>query len=411
MVTWGDKLYLFGGTDGVNWFSDVWSYSPHTNSWTQLECIGYIPSPREGHAAALVGDVMYIFGGRTEEGTDLGDLAAFRIGSRRWYTFQNMGPSPSPRSGHSMTTVGKQIVVLAGEPSSAPRDPVELSYAYFLDTGKIKYPPDAGGQAVAQSQSNEASRALQRPNQERSTTPNAVGSAQVSPRELQGRERLISNDDPKGRADPVRSGSTGSRLPQAAKSPEQLPAPSFPPPQVPAQQQKTNGTPTARQPSRPERTLSPQLEADRGQGIDRVASPSGQSSRTIPATQLPSSPSFPPERSYYDTENADSPRLYKPDTYQPSQNQTSRSQTLEPEEAPVPSTEAQEQTPKVREVQEMEGPQDSGVGSSPALTHQYDNMAKELEHLKQRNDWFASELALARKSGYQTRSAESPRAG
>ncbi|KAK4539357.1 hypothetical protein LTR36_011014 [Oleoguttula mirabilis] len=146
MVSYNDRLYLFGGTDGIRWFNDVWSYSPHTNSWTQLECIGYIPSPREGHAAALVGDVMYIFGGRTEEGNDLGDLAAFRITSRRWYTFQNMGPSPSPRSGHSMTTVGKHIVVLAGEPSSAPRDAVELAMAYFLDTGKIRYPPDSASQ-------------------------------------------------------------------------------------------------------------------------------------------------------------------------------------------------------------------------------------------------------------------------
>ncbi|KAI7519942.1 hypothetical protein KC319_g22215, partial [Hortaea werneckii] len=117
--------------------------------WTQLECIGYIPSPREGHAASLVGDVMYIFGGRTESGDDLGDLAAFRISSRRWYTFQNMGPSPSPRSGHSMTTVGKNIVILAGEPSSAPRDPVELGLAYFLDTSKIRYPPDSASQTPA----------------------------------------------------------------------------------------------------------------------------------------------------------------------------------------------------------------------------------------------------------------------
>ncbi|GJC82776.1 tip elongation aberrant protein 1 [Colletotrichum liriopes] len=94
VVTFNDKMYLFGGTNGYQWFNDVWSYDPATNEWTQLDCIGYIPVPREGHAASIVDDVMYIFGGRTEEGVDLGDLAAFRITSRRWYTFQNMGPSP-----------------------------------------------------------------------------------------------------------------------------------------------------------------------------------------------------------------------------------------------------------------------------------------------------------------------------
>ena len=144
----------FGGTNGQQWFNDVWVYDPQTNTWAQQDCIGFIPAPREGHAAALVNDVMYIFGGRTEEGTDLGDLAAFRISSRRWYTFQNMGPSPSPRSGHSMTAHGKQIIVLAGEPSSAPRDTAELSMVYVLDTAKIRYPND-------QPASNQATRGEQ----------------------------------------------------------------------------------------------------------------------------------------------------------------------------------------------------------------------------------------------------------
>ena len=111
---------------------------------------------------------MYIFGGRTEEGTDLGDLAAFRITSRRWYTFQNMGPSPSPRSGHSMTAFGKQIVVLAGEPSSAPRDAGELSLVYVLNTDKIRYPND---QQIQQTPSGERVPGNRRPSQERGMTP------------------------------------------------------------------------------------------------------------------------------------------------------------------------------------------------------------------------------------------------
>jgi hypothetical protein len=120
-----------------------------------LDCIGYIPAPREGHAAAIVDDVMYIFGGRTEGGADLGDLAAFRISSRGWFTFQNMGPSPSPRSGHSMTVYGKKVVVLGGEPSSAVghREPQDLAIVYLLDTSKIRYPNDWNIQQVQEIQS------------------------------------------------------------------------------------------------------------------------------------------------------------------------------------------------------------------------------------------------------------------
>lgn len=46
-----------------------------------MQCIGFIPSAREGHAAAVVGNVIYIFGGRGIDGQDLSDLAAFKISS------------------------------------------------------------------------------------------------------------------------------------------------------------------------------------------------------------------------------------------------------------------------------------------------------------------------------------------
>ena len=71
----------FGGTDSQYHYNDTWAFDTNTRTWSELNCIGFIPSPREGHAAALVNDVIYIFGGRGIEGNDLGDLAAFKISS------------------------------------------------------------------------------------------------------------------------------------------------------------------------------------------------------------------------------------------------------------------------------------------------------------------------------------------
>lgn len=73
--------YRFGGTDGKYHYNDTWSFSLSTRKWTELQCIGFIPSAREGHAAAVVGNVIYIFGGRGIDGQDLSDLAAFKISS------------------------------------------------------------------------------------------------------------------------------------------------------------------------------------------------------------------------------------------------------------------------------------------------------------------------------------------
>jgi hypothetical protein len=71
----------FGGTDGSYHYNDTWAFDVNTRTWQELTCIGYIPVPREGHAAAVVDDVMYVFGGRGVDGKDLNDLAAFKITS------------------------------------------------------------------------------------------------------------------------------------------------------------------------------------------------------------------------------------------------------------------------------------------------------------------------------------------
>ena len=75
------RFHSFGGTDGQYHYNDTWSYDTNTRTWTELQCIGFIPSPREGHAAAVVDDVIYVFGGRGVDGKDLGDLAAFKMSS------------------------------------------------------------------------------------------------------------------------------------------------------------------------------------------------------------------------------------------------------------------------------------------------------------------------------------------
>lgn len=64
-----------------------------------------------------------------------------------------------------MTAFGKQIVVAAGEPSSAPRNGEELSMVYILDTAKIRYPDN---QQIQQTPSGERVPGSRRPSTERS---------------------------------------------------------------------------------------------------------------------------------------------------------------------------------------------------------------------------------------------------
>ncbi|BEJ17140.1 hypothetical protein CspHIS471_0605410 [Cutaneotrichosporon sp. HIS471] len=144
IVPYQNQLFLFGGTDGDYHYNDSWSFDIATGVWTELECIGYIPIPREGHAAAIVDDVVYVFGGRDVHGKDLGDLAAFRISNKRWYMFQNMGPAPMAKSGHSLCAAHGKVFVIGGESNLAPEVPRDdPNLIHILDTGKIKYPSDS----------------------------------------------------------------------------------------------------------------------------------------------------------------------------------------------------------------------------------------------------------------------------
>ena len=73
----------FGGYgDGDRLFNDTWSFNISTRKWTELQCTGSIPSPRAHHAAVLVDNVMYVFGGQTTNRFYMGDLTALDLSSK-----------------------------------------------------------------------------------------------------------------------------------------------------------------------------------------------------------------------------------------------------------------------------------------------------------------------------------------
>lgn len=421
----------FGGTDGQQWFSDVWTFDPKTNKWTELDCIGYIPARREGHSAALVKDVMYIFGGRTEHGDDLGDLAAFRISLRRWYTFQNMGPSPSPRSGHSMTAFGQQIVVLAGEPSTAPRDPAELSMAYILDTAKIRYPNDA---PPSQQKGEKPSSP---PPQNTDPTRN-IGAVAARSLSKDGNGPFPRNESPRDAMNggPVqRPDQQQTRVPPGPPGPNNVPAPApapgpmlgprasvgpgnnvmGPPPQGQAPNPRVNGAtpPNAGFRGKPDTVAPDQMSRS-------VAS---DQQRLPPGPQAQPAPSNLPVR----TDSKDSPRLNREQSPGSQGRRTpqsiSKAKAMEAGEAAplVGAAVARSRSHRSQRAHASidgteEGIMRSASGRShgdhrhsksfadephsPNITPHHEALMKELESVKSKNAWYASELALARKSGY-----------
>ena len=455
---------------------------------------------------------MYIFGGRTEEGTDLGDLAAFRITSRRWYTFQNMGPSPSPRSGHSMTAFGKLIVVLAGEPSSAPRDAGELSLVYVLDTAKIRYPND---QQIQQTPSGERVPGNRRPSQEKGMMPQnrAINAPNGAPdglsRNFSGSRESMGGPargpgpgpgpGPGGRGQDMSMGGgpsppgPSSRLPQPRASMAQ--APSGPPPQQQAPPPRPNGVISpingtrSRTPTGSNRGYGPPIDTGRGGSFEKdnvtppITSPVGRegprqgptaramspvvNGRRTPTQQPMQQPVQQPvqqpiqqgPRFANQFADEEEPLRYEPssrsrsrqavqeapvdeidqfptassqqqrsfnDQYEGPNDVSMRNTRVQREERSVPLQQHEQLQNQHQGLQsQIDGLQDQHQGLQSqyqglqsqhdglqdqhrGLLSQYQELIQELESTKSRNTWYASELALARKSGYQTSSSQSP---
>lgn len=387
----------FGGTDGVTWFNDVWTYEPRSNSWTELDCIGYIPVAREGHSAALVNDTMYIFGGRTQEGVDLGDLAAFRISSRRWYMFQNMGHSPSPRSGHSMTAFGKHIVVLAGEPSSSVSDRNELSLGYVLDTSKIRYPP------------NESAPPQQPQNAQRKMSGERGNIAQSKAGSPPGRESMLTGPQLTRAPDSAGNsvGTAGSRLPRAAgqqpPGPPPLQQPPQPRPNGPIAQISANGR--SKTPTKNDRVYGPPIDTAGAIAHEREnLSPMTRDSPSANDVQRKASDPVSQRTAKESMDTSRSASIVS--------RNTSRSHRQQPSQDSVDQAISRQsfETPHQRsQSREVDRPSlDAGPAVPPTHGPHNDELARELEVAKSRNAWYASELALARKAGYNPGSSASP---
>jgi len=115
-----DKIYIFGGFDGVSSFNYLSVYDTTTYEWKDVECTGQVPSARSNHSCVVVEDYMYLFGGNyspsAKEFMVLNDFYKLNLLTLKWTNIQDeaKGVSPSPRGGHRAEAVGSLIYIFGG---------------------------------------------------------------------------------------------------------------------------------------------------------------------------------------------------------------------------------------------------------------------------------------------------------
>ncbi len=139
-----DLLFVFGGIDNQgNLLNDLWSYSPATQTWKELNAPtaaagvcrnNTIPAPRMN--AAMVWDSVdqqiLLYGGLGANNHYLGDLWSYSPATGTWAALACAGNPPGARSTNAVWT-GSQLLLLGGANS------------YGLLSDFWSYTPAAGG--------------------------------------------------------------------------------------------------------------------------------------------------------------------------------------------------------------------------------------------------------------------------
>jgi len=114
MVSTNKNLYVFGGYNG-NFLNDLYSYNFAENAWSlvQTTAPGTLgPTPRRSHSAAMGGNRMYVYGGN--DGVQTFDtLWSIDFGSAQWQSMPTTS-SPSQRTRGLLMPDGRGNVYLFG---------------------------------------------------------------------------------------------------------------------------------------------------------------------------------------------------------------------------------------------------------------------------------------------------------
>lgn len=110
------KVYVFGGAQQATNLNDVQILDQENGKWETAETHGNTPSPRTCHSMASVGSKFYVFGGGLSGPDPVPDVAihVFNAEDNSWSQPDVSGNPPCSRHGHISVAVGIYIYIHGG---------------------------------------------------------------------------------------------------------------------------------------------------------------------------------------------------------------------------------------------------------------------------------------------------------
>ncbi|XP_010655400.1 tRNA wybutosine-synthesizing protein 2/3/4 isoform X2 [Vitis vinifera] len=110
----GDLMFIIGGrADPENILDNVWVLDTAKNEWRRLECTGSVFPPRHRHAAAVLGSKIYVFGGLNNDAIS-SSLHVLDTDNLQWNEIRVHGEWPCARHSHSLVAYGSKLFMFGG---------------------------------------------------------------------------------------------------------------------------------------------------------------------------------------------------------------------------------------------------------------------------------------------------------
>ncbi|KAL4201425.1 hypothetical protein AMTRI_Chr02g258630 [Amborella trichopoda] len=116
----GNHVFIIGGRgDPIQILDDVWVLHVDENRWEQLACSGSEFHARHRHAAAVVGSKIYVFGG-LDCGRIYSSMFVLDTELLQWNEVCIKGELPCARHSHSMVAVSRKLYMFGGYDGERP---------------------------------------------------------------------------------------------------------------------------------------------------------------------------------------------------------------------------------------------------------------------------------------------------
>lgn len=132
-----DRVFIIGGANPEQVFSEVYVLDLHLRSWDTQEASGF--RGRYEHAAFRVENhpgMLFVFGGATQAGS-LNDVQSLNISTGMWSDVEVAGTPPTPRTHHTSVVIGLKAYFYSGGHSGP--DPVGDRRVHCLDTSTMTW--------------------------------------------------------------------------------------------------------------------------------------------------------------------------------------------------------------------------------------------------------------------------------